>query len=44
MIFRFYKELWEVVLISVSVPALVIAVIGFSAYLSCKDWSDYHDK
>ena len=38
--FMFDKDVWEAILISVSVPALIVAVIGFSAYVSCKDWSE----
>ena len=38
--FMFDKDVSEAILISVSVPALIVAVIGFSAYVSCKDWSE----
>ena len=38
--FMFDKDVLEAILISVSVPALIVAVIGFSAYVSCKDWSE----
>ena len=38
--FVFDKDVLEAILISVSVPALIVAVIGFSAYVSCKDWSE----
>ena len=38
--FMFDKDVLEAILISVSVPALIVAVIGFSAYVSCKNWSE----
>ena len=36
----FDKDVLEAILISVSVPVLIVAVMGFSAYVSCKDWSE----